>query len=62
MKLTLDLTLREYNRLCNCYHKGCKRYIICKRRDDGDYHGVTKYGTIDLRNQVWYCKKHERDM
>lgn len=44
-----------------CNKKGCKKYIMMKRDDIfNNYYGVTKYGNIDLRNQVMYCDKHRR--
>lgn len=44
-----------------CAKDDCKKYIMCKVKDDNmSYYGQTKYGSLDLRNQCWYCKKHEK--
>jgi hypothetical protein len=42
-----------------CHKNDCKKYIMYKIKDDNmSYYAITKYGTFDIRNQVWYCKKH----
>jgi hypothetical protein len=46
----------------HCHKEGCKKYIMVKRQDTFDsYYGGTKYGIIDLRNQVVYCDKHRKE-